>query len=104
MLSKFALSLKSDLVKKVNQQKKSANKKKIKQVATKRKAKIRYKKSGVVDFESLLIEGEGKKADVAVVTGSLGKSDSGLLKMRTNFLDFMAQNLGDPTAMKGDAK
>jgi hypothetical protein len=52
----------------------------------------RYKSGKRIDFESLLIEGEKKKADYAVVTGNLGEDDFGLLKFRENFLDLIAQD------------
>jgi len=55
----------------------------------KQKKKIRYKKGKRIDFESLLIEGEKKKADYSVVTGNLGETDFGLLKLRENFVDNM---------------
>jgi hypothetical protein len=52
----------------------------------------RYKSGKRIDFESLLIEGEKKKADYAVVTGNLGEDDFGLLKFREDFLDLMAND------------
>jgi hypothetical protein len=51
--------------------------------------KVRYKSGKRIDFESLLIEGEKKKANYSVVTGNLGEKDLGLLKLRKNFNDFM---------------
>ncbi len=57
--------------------------------------KVRYKSSGSVDFESLLIEGERKKPEMAVVTGNVGEKDSGLLKFREDFLDVMADDFGE---------
>ncbi len=51
---------------------------------------VRYKSGKHIDFQSLLIEGEKKKADYSVVTGNLGETDFGLLKLRENFHDFMA--------------
>ena len=55
----------------------------------KEKTKVRYKSGKRIDFESLLIEGEKKKADYSVVTGNLGESDFGLLKLRSDFIDKM---------------
>jgi hypothetical protein len=52
--------------------------------------KPRYKSGSRIDFESLLIEGEKKKADYSVVTGNLGEEDFGLIKLREDFLDLMA--------------
>lgn len=60
-----------------------------------KKAGVKYKKQGQVDFESLLIEGERKKPEMAVVTGNIGEKDSGLLKFRENFLDTMADDFGE---------
>ncbi len=62
---------------------------------SKKAIKVKYKKSGRIDFESLLIEGERKKPEMAVVTGNVGKKDSGLLKFRKNFLDMMADDFGE---------
>lgn len=56
------------------------------------KKTVRYKSGKRIDFESLLIEGEKKKADYSVVTGNLGEEDLGLLKLRENFNDTMASD------------
>ena len=61
-------------------------------VAKEKNKKVLYKSGKRIDFESLLIEGEKKKADYSVVTGNLGESDFGLLKFRSNFNDFMARD------------
>ena len=55
----------------------------------KSKSKVAYKSGKRLDFQSLLIEGEKKKADFSVVTGNLGEIDLGLLKVRENFTDYM---------------
>ncbi len=60
-----------------------------------KKSGVKYKGQGRVDFESLLIEGERKKPEMAVVTGNIGEKDSGLLKFRENFLDTMADDFGE---------
>lgn len=57
--------------------------------------KIKYKESGRIDFESLLIEGERKKPELSVVTGNLGEKDNGLMIMRTDFKDMMANDFGE---------
>lgn len=57
--------------------------------------KIRYKSGKRIDFESLLIEGEGKKPEMSVVTGNIGEKDLGLLKYRKDFNDFMANDAGE---------
>lgn len=62
---------------------------------TKSKSKVKFKASKRIDFESLLIEGERKKPEMAVVTGNLGEKDSGLLKFREDFHDVLADDLGE---------
>ena len=59
------------------------------------KSKVKFKASSRIDFESLLIEGERKKPEMAVVTGNIGEKDSGLLKFRKDFTDVMADDLGE---------
>lgn len=59
------------------------------------KAKIKYKKGKKLNFESLLIEGEQKKPEMSVVTGNIGEKDLGLLKLRENFNDYMANDSGE---------
>ena len=54
-------------------------------IAKDSKAKLKYKSGKRIDFKSLLIEGEKKKADFSVVTGNLGEEDLGLLKIRKDF-------------------
>jgi hypothetical protein len=60
-----------------------------------KKSKVKYKAASRIDFESLLIEGERKKPEMAVVTGNIGEKDSGLLKFRKDFLDVMADDFGE---------
>jgi hypothetical protein len=57
--------------------------------------KVKYKESGRIDFESLLIEGEREKPEMSVVTGNIGEKDSGLLVFRKNFQDMMANDFGE---------
>jgi hypothetical protein len=57
--------------------------------------KVKYKESGRIDFESLLIEGERKKPEMSVVTGNIGEKDSGLLVERKDFDDMMAEDFGE---------
>ena len=64
-------------------------------VSKKSKTKVRYRKSGRIDFESLLIEGERKRPEMSVVTGNVGEKDSGLLKFRKNFVDMISNDLGE---------
>ena len=58
-----------------------------------KKSKVSYKSSKRIDFQSLLIEGEKKKAQFSVVTGNMGEVDLGLLKLRENFHDFMKDDI-----------
>lgn len=57
--------------------------------------KVKYKESGRIDFESLLIEGERKKPELSVVTGNTGEKDSGLMVFRKDFKDMMANDFGE---------
>jgi hypothetical protein len=57
--------------------------------------KVKYKESGRIDFESLLIEGERKKPELSVVTGNTGEKDNGIMLMRTEFADMMANDFGE---------
>lgn len=63
--------------------------------AKEKNKKPRFREGKKIDFESLLIEGQKKKADYSVVTGNLGESDFGLLKLRENFTDTMADDIGE---------
>ena len=60
-----------------------------------KKSKPRFREGKKIDFESLLIEGQKKKADYSVVTGNLGEKDLGLLKLREDFLDTMADDAAE---------
>ncbi len=57
--------------------------------------KIKYKESSRLDFESLLIEGERKKPELSVVTGSIGEKDNGILVFRKDFKDTMTNDFGE---------
>ncbi len=57
--------------------------------------KVKYRESKKIDFETLLIEGEGKKPELSVITGNSGEKDLGLLKLRDNFTDFIADDAGE---------
>ena len=56
---------------------------------------VRYKKGKDLDFEELLIQGQWKRPDIAVVTGNEGKDGNGLLKLRENFTDRIAVDFGE---------
>lgn len=59
----------------------------------------KYREGKKIDFESLLIEGQKKKPDYSVVTGNLGEKDLGLLKLRPDFLDTMADTVGEEVSL-----
>lgn len=63
--------------------------------ATPSKKNIRYKAGKSVDFENLLIQGELQRPDIAVVTGDASQGSDGLLRLRENFLDRMASDIGE---------
>ena len=59
------------------------------------KSKVRYRKSKTMDFENLLIKGEKKRGEMLVVTGSARQGADGLLKLREDFLDRTANDIGE---------
>jgi hypothetical protein len=63
--------------------------------STSKQSGVRYKKSKTVDFESLLIQGERKRADIIVVTGDADDDLGGLLRLRENFIDHQSQDFGE---------
>ena len=67
----------------------------VKKEESVKNVKVKYKESGRIDFESLLIEGERKKPELSVVTGNVGEKDSGLMIMRENFTDMMMNEFGE---------
>lgn len=60
----------------------------------KTKKNVRYTKGKKLDFESILIKGHLKRPEMSVVTGDVNGEDEGLLKLREDFLDHMAVDLG----------
>lgn len=56
--------------------------------------KIKYRETGRIDFESILVEGEKKKPEMAVVTGNVGEKDEGVMIMRSDFNESIAAELG----------
>ena len=56
---------------------------------------VRYRKAKKINFEALLIEGQIKRPDIAVVTGNVGDDVDGLLRLRENFHDQMAIEAGE---------
>lgn len=58
-------------------------------------AKVKYRKGKDIDFEELLIQGQLKRPEITVVTGNAAQGTDGLLRLRENFLDQMAMDLGE---------
>lgn len=48
-----------------------------------------------IQFESLLIQGQVQRPDITIVTGDAGDDMDGLLRLRQNFNDLMAQDAGE---------
>ena len=57
--------------------------------------KVKYKSGKDINFEELLIQGQLKRPEIAVVTGNVDNSGDGLLRLRENFLDRMAIDNGE---------
>jgi hypothetical protein len=58
-------------------------------------SKVKYKKGKDVNFEELLIQGLLKRPEVSVVTGDSPDGTDGLLRLRENFLDRVAVDVGE---------
>ena len=56
---------------------------------------IRYKSGKEVNFEELLIQGQIRRPEISVVTGSTEKGTDGLLRLREDFLDRVAEDQGE---------
>lgn len=56
---------------------------------------VRYKQSKDINFEKLLIEGQNRRPEISVVTGNVSQGDDGLLRLRTNFVDRIAEDAGE---------
>lgn len=59
---------------------------------------VKYKAGKDVNFEELLIQGQLKRPEITVVTGDASQGTDGLLRLRTNFLDRMASDIGEVAA------
>lgn len=57
--------------------------------------KVKYKTGKDINFEELLIQGQLKRPEIAVVTGNVDNSGDGLLRLRENFLDRIAIDNGE---------
>lgn len=56
---------------------------------------VRYRKAKDVNFEELLIQGQLRRQEIAVVTGDAQDGTDGLLRLRENFLDRVADDAGE---------
>lgn len=56
---------------------------------------VRYKKSKKVDFGDQTIEGNIQRPKAALITGSEASQDSGILRLREDFLDRFASDNGE---------
>jgi hypothetical protein len=68
--------------------------------------KVKYKAGKDVDFEQMVIQGQLKRPDLMVVTGNEAAGTNGLLKLRENFLDRTAADIGESsdTTLVGGAQ
>lgn len=57
--------------------------------------KVHYKAGKDVNFEEMLIQGQMKRPELSVVTGNEAQGADGLLRLRENFLDRMAEDFGE---------
>ena len=59
------------------------------------KSKVRYKSSKEINLKEILIQGKIERPNLSVVTGSIAKDNSGLLRLRKNFLDRISMDFGE---------
>jgi hypothetical protein len=57
--------------------------------------KVTYKGGKQVNFEELLIQGQLKRPEVSVVTGNQTQGTDGMLRLRENFVDRLAEDAGE---------
>jgi hypothetical protein len=60
--------------------------------------KVSYKGGKDVNFEELLIQGQLKRPEVTVVTGNAAQGTDGMLRLRENFIDRLAEDAGEESA------
>ncbi len=60
-----------------------------------KKTHVRYKSSKEINFEELLIQGKLERPNLSVVTGSVDKDNSSLLRLRKDFLDRVSMDFGE---------
>ena len=57
-------------------------------------APVKYKSGKALNFEQLVIEGQLQRPELSVVTGDSDENGNGLLRLRENFVDRMAEAAG----------
>jgi hypothetical protein len=60
--------------------------------------KVTYKGGKDVNFEELLIQGQLKRPEVTVVTGNETQGTDGMLRLRENFIDRLAEDAGEESS------
>jgi hypothetical protein len=55
---------------------------------------VKYKSGKDLNFEQLVIEGQLQRPELSVVTGDSDENGNGLLRLRENFVDRMAEAAG----------
>jgi hypothetical protein len=58
------------------------------------KSGVKYRQQKDVNFEALLIQGQLKRPEVSVVTGNTPQGADGILRLRENFNDRIAAEIG----------
>jgi hypothetical protein len=56
---------------------------------------VKYRSGKEIRFDELLIQGQMKRAEMSVVTGDSDPASDGLLRLRDQFLDHAALDLGE---------
>ncbi len=56
---------------------------------------VKYKAPKEINLDSLVIEGQLKRPDLSVVTGESESSRDGLLRLREDFSDRLAEDAGE---------
>ena len=57
--------------------------------------KIKYKSSKEINLKEILIQGKIERPNLSIVTGSIANDNSGLLRLRKNFLDRISMDFGE---------
>lgn len=69
--------------------------KKVSETPSETPKNIKYKSSGDVNFEEMLIQGQIKRPELSVVTGNTSKGSDGLLRLRDHFIDRIQMDGGE---------